>query len=102
MMNLVQPGDLVIVDHRASVQFRPRPIWFRVIRVLPHITYDGWVWLDGYEIDKTSGDATSRREIFVQEAGLRHISRSPTGRSRNAGPAQRRAADPHRSRSERV
>lgn len=85
-MDLLRPGDMLIVDQRASVQFGVRPIWFRLIRILPHITYDGWVWLDGYEIDRATGEATDRRQIFVQSAGLRHIGRSPAGPSRNAGP----------------
>jgi hypothetical protein len=38
---------------------------FRVIRVHDWPTYDGWAWLDGYELDAT-GDAVARRSIFVQ------------------------------------
>jgi hypothetical protein len=61
-------GDAVVVGRRASVQFR-EPIAFRVIRVLNWPTYDGWVWLDGYELN-AAGDAVERRTIFVQPAGL--------------------------------
>jgi hypothetical protein len=42
---------------------------FRVIRVHDWSTYDGWAWLDGYELN-TSGDAVDRRSIFVQVSGL--------------------------------
>jgi hypothetical protein len=42
---------------------------FRVIRVHDWSTYDGWAWLDGYELN-TSGDAVDRRSIFVQVGGL--------------------------------
>jgi hypothetical protein len=42
---------------------------FRVIRVYDWPTYDGWAWLDGYQLN-AGGDAVSRRSIFVQLAGL--------------------------------
>jgi hypothetical protein len=42
---------------------------FRVIRVHDWSTYDGWAWLDGYELDST-GDAIARRSIFVHLHGL--------------------------------
>ncbi|MEV0899595.1 hypothetical protein [Actinoplanes sp. NPDC049802] len=43
---------------------------FRVIRVDPRITYDGWLWIDGYVLGPT-GEATERRVIFVKRDGLR-------------------------------
>ncbi|MGC4771291.1 hypothetical protein ACLQ25_20265 [Micromonospora sp. DT44] len=52
-----------------------RPILFRVIRVLDWPTYDGWVWLDGYEVGPRM-DAIARRSIFVRPAGLRPVVRS--------------------------
>ncbi|MEV4842434.1 hypothetical protein AB0K20_04325 [Micromonospora matsumotoense] len=64
----MKAGDLVYVTRAASVQFL-RPIRFRVIRVLDWPTYDGWVWLEGYQLN-AAGDAVSRRRIFVQPAGL--------------------------------
>nr|WP_232625049.1 hypothetical protein [Micromonospora sagamiensis] len=97
-------GDLVLVTRAASVQF-VTPIMFRVIRVLDWVTYDGWVWLDGYQLDR-KGDAVARRSIFVQPAGLRVQRRSPTPRRpttlptvrRNRGPAGSPAATPqHRA-----
>ncbi|QOC89795.1 hypothetical protein [Micromonospora craniellae] len=63
------PGDLLRVGREASVQFR-QPILFRVIRVLNWTTYDGWIWLEGYQLNGR-GDAVDRRAIFVQPAGLR-------------------------------
>ncbi|KUJ47953.1 hypothetical protein [Micromonospora gifhornensis] len=62
-------GDLLRVGPEASVQFI-RPILFRVIRVLDWATYDGWIWLEGYQLD-SRGDAVARRSIFVMQAGLR-------------------------------
>jgi len=42
---------------------------FRVIRVHDWQTYDGWAWLDGYQLNSV-GDAVERRSIFVQVNGL--------------------------------
>jgi len=52
------------------VQFAA-PLLFRVIRVHDWSTYDGWAWLDGYELN-TAGEAVDRRSIFVQVNGLQH------------------------------
>ena len=68
MTPLPKAGDLVVVGRAASVQF-VTPITCRVIRVLDWITYDGWCWLDVYQLD-AKGDAVARRSIFVQPAGL--------------------------------
>ena len=77
---LPRSGDVLHVTRAASVQFL-RPITFRVIRVHDWPTYDGWVWLDGYELNAT-GDAVNRRSIFVQAAGLRHLQAAPVPRTR--------------------
>lgn len=70
----IQAGTLLHLTREASVQFS-RAIRFRVIRVREDlITYDGWVWLDGYELDQR-GEAVRRREVFVQRRGVRDISR---------------------------
>jgi hypothetical protein len=66
-----QCGDVLVVDRQASVQFL-RPMLFRVIRVLDWPTYDGWMWLEGYQLN-AAGDAVERREIWVQPAGLRTL-----------------------------
>ncbi|MFD0783746.1 hypothetical protein ACFQZ8_07450 [Micromonospora azadirachtae] len=68
---LPRSGDVLHVTRAASVQFL-RPIKFRVIRVLDWPTYDGWLWLDGYELN-AAGDAVNRRSIFVQRQGLQQI-----------------------------
>lgn len=66
-----QPGDLLRVDGRASVQFGGgRALTFRVVSVGPEVTYTGWIWLTGYVVT-SRGTATAKREIFVQLAGLR-------------------------------
>jgi hypothetical protein len=58
---------------------------FRVIRVHDWPTYDGWAWLDGYQLD-ASGDAVERRSIFVQLTGLQPIA---AVRPQRAQPRQR-------------
>jgi hypothetical protein len=68
---LPRSGDVLHVTRAASVQFI-EPMFFRVIRVHDWPTYDGWVWLDGYELNP-AGEAVDRRSIFVQLAGLRQV-----------------------------
>ncbi|MBB2944704.1 hypothetical protein FB565_004437 [Actinoplanes lutulentus] len=64
---------MLYVGGAASVQFAgARSLTFRVIRVDPRITYDGWLWIDGYVLGP-SGDATERRVIFVKRDGLRKM-----------------------------
>lgn len=63
-MVLPRSGDVLRITRQASVQF-VNPFMFRVIRVHDWQTYDGWTWLDGYQLD-ASGDAVERRSIFVQ------------------------------------
>ncbi|WP_410810561.1 hypothetical protein [Micromonospora sp. 067-2] len=71
---LPRSGDVLNVTRAASVQFL-RPIRYRVIRVLDWPTYDGWLWLDGYELN-SAGDAVARRSIFVQREGLQQVQQS--------------------------
>lgn len=61
-------GDVLRVTRAASIQFI-QPILFRVIRMHDWPTYDGWAWLDGYQLNGV-GDAVERRSIFVILAGL--------------------------------
>ncbi|SCE97466.1 hypothetical protein GA0070564_102379 [Micromonospora mirobrigensis] len=76
-----KPGDLLRIDGRASVQFAgDRTLNLRVVSVSDLPTYHGWLWVTGYVIDRR-GRATTKREIYVQLAGLR-----PTADS-NLGPA---------------
>ncbi|GIF15278.1 hypothetical protein Ate01nite_53100 [Actinoplanes teichomyceticus] len=66
-----RPGDVVIVDGNASVQFADtRRLLFRVISVGDRPTYEGWAWLQGYSLN-SAGEAIERREIFVRHEGLR-------------------------------
>jgi hypothetical protein len=72
---LPRSGDVLRVTRAASVQFAS-PLLFRVIRVHDWSTYDGWCWLDGYELNAT-GDAVSRRSIFVRVDGLQRAQVGP-------------------------
>ncbi|WP_436522476.1 hypothetical protein [Actinoplanes sp. HUAS TT8] len=72
---LLRSGEVLRVGSAASVQFAV-PILFRVIRVHDWTTYDGWIWLDGYEIN-SAGDAVDRRSIFVQVKGLQRVTWGP-------------------------
>ncbi|MFC8846801.1 MULTISPECIES: hypothetical protein [unclassified Micromonospora] len=87
------PGDLLIVDGRASVQFAgDRAVTFRVVSVPDLPTYHGWIWLAGYVIDRR-GLATAKREIYVQVAALRPAVPARVGvpRPSSAKPSQRSA-----------
>ena len=67
---MARAGDILQITRTASIQFDgDRAIWFRLIRMHPRPTCAGWVWLDGYELDRY-GNAVVRREIFVQSAGV--------------------------------
>ncbi|MEV2237712.1 hypothetical protein [Micromonospora sp. NPDC049891] len=84
---LPRSGDVLHVTRAASVQFL-RPILFRVIRVLDRSTYDGWLWLEGYELN-AAGDAVNRRSIFVQRAGLQQVQAAPQPRPHTVRSARR-------------
>ncbi|MET8262741.1 hypothetical protein ACWD8I_27565 [Micromonospora arida] len=65
----LRAGDVVLLTTAASVQFS-KPIVVRVIRELPdRYTYDGWLWLDAYELSR-KGEAVARRELFVMRHGV--------------------------------
>ena len=65
------PGEVMHIGGDASVQFEgARALTFRLIRVEPRSTYDGWLWLEGYVLGPT-GVAVQRRRIFVRRDGLR-------------------------------
>jgi hypothetical protein len=68
------------VTREASVQFT-EPMMFRVIRVHDWQTYDGWTWLDGYQLN-SAGDAVERRSIFVQLRGLQQATAPVLSRAR--------------------
>ncbi|MGW4463032.1 hypothetical protein [Micromonospora sp. NPDC004704] len=70
-----EPGDVLRIGAAASVQFGgASAIVFRVTVVSKQPTYDGWVWLHGYVLDR-KGEATEKREIFVQYDGLHLLAR---------------------------
>jgi hypothetical protein len=75
-------GDILHVTREASVQFTT-PMLFRVIRVHDWPTYDGWLWLDGYQLN-AAGDAVERRSIFVQRRGLHPVRPSAEARNHNS------------------
>ncbi|MEV1158136.1 hypothetical protein AB0J27_22330 [Micromonospora chokoriensis] len=56
-----------------------RPIFVRVIRVLDWPTYDGWLWIDGYQL-AAKGAAVARRTLFVMPAGLIWPPQQPAAR----------------------
>lgn len=72
-------GEVIRVTRAASVQFAATPLLFRVIRVHDWSTYDGWAWLDGYELNAV-GEAVDRRSIFVQVGGLQPANPAITSR----------------------
>jgi hypothetical protein len=77
-----RPGDVLLVDAAASVQFRGTAgLTFRVIRVDSRPTYDGWLWLHGYSLDKQQR-AIEQRDIFVQVAGLKLLPASSSTTTR--------------------
>jgi hypothetical protein len=82
---LPRSGELLKITRDASVQFSA-PLLFRVIRVHDWSTYDGWAWLDGYELD-SAGDAVQRRSIFVQVRGVQRLSAGTVRRTATAAAA---------------
>jgi hypothetical protein len=88
---LPRSGDVLRVTRAASVQFAT-PMLFRVIRVHDWSTYNGWAWLDGYQLNGV-GDAVERRSIFVQVAGLQEApAKGPAkGPAQGVAPSRYRA-----------
>jgi hypothetical protein len=80
---LPKSGDLVHIGRAASVQFALDPFLFRVVRLPPYTTYEGWLWLSGYQLN-SEGDAIEMRDIFVKAAGVRFVGngRIPATRTR--------------------
>ncbi|MCO8275336.1 hypothetical protein M1L60_32610 [Actinoplanes sp. TRM 88003] len=73
----LNPGEVLHIGGEASVQFAgARALTFRLIRVDPRSTYDGWLWLEGYVLGPT-GVATQRRRIFVLREGIRLAASGP-------------------------
>lgn len=82
-------GDVLHLTRAASVQF-VEPLLFRVIRRHDWVTYEGWVWLDGYELN-AAGDAVDRRSLFVRIAGIRYVNIVADQVGRRGGPVNTRA-----------
>jgi hypothetical protein len=97
---LPKSGDVLHLGRKASVQFST-PILFRVIRIHDWTTYDGWVWLDGYQLN-IAGDAVERRSVFVQIAGLRWIPEAPDPRTRNTARIPRQRSNGQQRADEQV
>lgn len=72
MTPVFKAGDVLQLGRDASPQFAANTITVRVIRVLDRPTYEGWKWIDVYQLD-AGGDATARRELYVMPAGARII-----------------------------
>ncbi|WP_307868312.1 hypothetical protein [Micromonospora sp. C95] len=84
------PGELLLLTRAASPQF-VRPITVRVIRHrTDRSTYDGWTWIECYEID-ARGDAVERRELFLMPAGLIRAADRPDVPAMAGGPSASRA-----------
>lgn len=71
-MRTLMAGQLLALDRAASPQFTGDGIQLRLIRVVHEWQsgYDGWIWLDGYEMN-SAGEATERRSVYVCAAGIR-------------------------------
>lgn len=74
-------------------------ITVRVIRVLDWSTYDGWLWLEGYQLND-SGDAMFSRCLYVRCDGIELCSaangsgsRPPRISGHNQWPVDERKAD---------
>ena len=98
-MPLPRSGDVLHLTRAASVQFI-EPILFRVIRIHDWTTYEGWCWLDGYELN-AAGDAVERRSLFVRIDGIRQVN---VGLRTNGGPQipRRRPANTRAERAQRL
>ncbi|MCO1597372.1 hypothetical protein M8C17_19660 [Micromonospora sp. RHAY321] len=71
MARSVRSGDVLLLTRAASPQFF-RPITVRVIRVLDWIAYDGWLWIDAYQL-RPDGMALARRSLYVMPGGAQFV-----------------------------
>ena len=67
----IAPGREYRLGREASVQFSCTELRFRVIKVLPREWDDGWRWVVGYALSPATGEAVERRELFLQESGVK-------------------------------
>jgi len=84
-------GDTVLLGRAASVQFAHAPIRLRVTRIHDWTTYEGWLWIDGYELDD-AGDAVDQRTLFIQPDGVTvlvpHKRATPTHQRNHHAPGE--------------
>ncbi|MDG4783574.1 hypothetical protein O7614_28370 [Micromonospora sp. WMMD961] len=92
-MTGLKPGDLLLIGEACSVQFADdRALRLRLVSIDPRPTYQGWVWLTGYVLND-KGLAVDKREVFVQQAGVRilraapALTPAPRTRARRSAPA---------------
>ncbi|WP_328426847.1 hypothetical protein OG470_36870 [Micromonospora sp. NBC_00389] len=71
MARKVHSSEVLLLTRAASPQFF-RPITVRVIRVLDWITYDGWLWIDAYQL-APDGTALARRSLFFMPEGAHWV-----------------------------
>lgn len=89
-MTDLKPGDLLLIGEACSVQFAgDRALRLRLVSVDRRPTYQGWVWLTGYVVND-KGVAVDKREVFVQQAGVRVLRAAP---ALTPGTSTRSAAD---------
>ncbi|GAA2182428.1 hypothetical protein [Micromonospora lupini] len=76
-MNALNPGDLLLIGPACSPQFTgDRALRLRLVSAGEIDPYSGWMWLTGYVLD-VRGDATAKRELYVQRAGIVVERRAP-------------------------
>lgn len=96
-MTDLKPGDLLLIGEACSVQFAgDRALRLRLVSVDPRPTYQGWVWLTGYVLND-KGLAVDRREVFVQQAGVRMLRAGLAPRHQRPRPALGRSPAQGRS-----
>jgi hypothetical protein len=96
-------GQLLRLTQAASPQFI-EPILVRVRRIIEEwTTYEGWVWMDVYQIG-LSGEAVDGRRLFVKLAGLEFVDQPEQRREQRRSRNQRNevAARPPRVQPDRV
>lgn len=91
-----ESGSIVWLGPAAGIQWRIRPILFRLIRELDIPTsWEGTVYLDGYELDNETRIALEHRTAYVVRAGVKVFQgaeavRAELVQSRRRVPAPRR------------
>lgn len=97
-----ESGVTYYLGPACGIQWRIRPIFLRLIRVIPRVTnWEGTAYLEGYELDPVTGRAADKREAYVILAGLAVAASRPIRRPVNASPsipAQRSRASVRSSR----